>query len=61
MLVLTRRLNESIVIPALGITVRVLAVRGGRARLGVEAPREVAVLRGELHGPPAPRPAPSLA
>jgi carbon storage regulator CsrA len=60
MLVLTRRPNESIVIPALGVTVRVLAVRGGRVRLGVEAPREVVVLRGELHEPLAPRPAPSL-
>ena len=37
MLVLTRRINESIVIPGLGITVRVLAIRGNSVRFGVEA------------------------
>ena len=60
MLVLTRRINESIVIPGLGITVRVLAIRGNSVRFGVEAPREVVVLRNELHEPPVPPPAPSL-
>jgi carbon storage regulator CsrA len=38
MLVLTRRPNESIILPGLGITVVVLEVRGNSVRLGVEAP-----------------------
>ena len=53
MLVLTRRLNESIVLPGLGVTVRVPAVQGGCVRLGIEAPREIVVLRDELVVKPA--------
>jgi carbon storage regulator CsrA len=60
MLVLTRRPNESIVFPALGVTVRVLAVRGTSVRLGIEAPRGVVVMRDELLGPLQKRPAPSV-
>lgn len=48
MLVLSRKLQESIVFPDLGITVRVISVSGGRVRLGVEAPRHVKIARGEL-------------
>jgi len=47
MLVLTRKVGEAIVI-ADKITVRVLSISGGRVRLGVEAPDELLVLRGEL-------------
>jgi carbon storage regulator len=47
-LVLSRRLNESIVLPDLGITVRVVAVRGGQVRIGVEAPHHVRVFREEV-------------
>ena len=50
MLVLSRRLNEAIVFPGLDITVRVLQIEGGRIRLGIDAPRAVAVLREELLG-----------
>ena len=48
MLVLTRSLNETIVI---GDTVRVtvLGSKGGQARLGVDAPREIAVHREEVY------------
>lgn len=63
MLVLTRKLTESILI---GENVRVTVVRleGGQVRLGIDAPRSIAVLRAELkpraaasseedeHGPP---------
>jgi carbon storage regulator len=49
MLVLSRRQNERIVIDG-RITVTVVAVRGNRVRVGIEAPKEVAVLRGELLG-----------
>src|SRR5215471_12887233 len=37
MLLLTRRPGEAIVFPTLGITVRILAVRGNDLRLGIEA------------------------
>jgi carbon storage regulator CsrA len=53
-LVLTRRRDETIVLPGLGITVRVLDVRRGTVRLGIEAPPEVAVLRAEVVGKPRP-------
>ena len=60
MLVLTRRAGEAIVLPELGVTVRVLGVVQGRVRLGVEAPRSVLVLREEVLTNPVTRPAPSL-
>jgi carbon storage regulator len=47
MLVLTRKLNEEITIGHLGITVKVVEVRGGRVRLGVEAPRDIRIERTE--------------
>ena len=47
MLVLTRRANQSIVI-ADGITVTVLEIRGDQVRLGIDAPRSVAVHREEV-------------
>ena len=48
MLVLTRGLKQQIVIGDQQITVTVLEVKGGRVRLGIEAPPEVAVRRKEL-------------
>jgi len=47
MLVLTRRVNERIVIGD-DVTVTVLEVRGDQVRLGIEAPRDVKVLREEV-------------
>ena len=47
MLVLTRKSNETIVIDG-NIRVRVLEVRGGRVRLGIEAPEDIGIRRGEL-------------
>ena len=47
MLVLTRRVNERIVIGD-DITVTVLEVRGDQVRIGIEAPRDVKVLREEV-------------
>lgn len=47
MLVLTRRLNETIVIDD-NITVTVVEVRGNRVKLGIVAPAEVQVRRAEL-------------
>lgn len=48
MLVLSRRVGEEICLPELGVKITVLKNRGGRASLGVEAPDEVKILRGEL-------------
>ena len=47
MLVLTRRLDEELVIGE-GITVTVLAIRGDRVRLGIKAPKEIPVHRQEI-------------
>ncbi len=47
MLVLTRRLKEGVVIQD-NIIVTVLAIEGDRVKLGITAPRAIAVLRLEL-------------
>ena len=48
MLVLSRKKNESIVINN-DITITVVEVRGDKVRLGIEAPREIAVHRKEVY------------
>jgi carbon storage regulator len=47
MLVLTRKLNERIQIGD-GITITVVRIGPGTVRIGVEAPPDLTVLRGEL-------------
>jgi carbon storage regulator CsrA len=47
MLILTRRPNETLMIGT-EITVTVLGVKGNQVRLGVNAPRNVAVHREEI-------------
>jgi carbon storage regulator len=47
MLVLSRKMNESIVIQD-HIKVTVVEIRGDKVRLGIEAPREVPVHRMEV-------------
>jgi carbon storage regulator len=47
MLVLSRKENEAIVIDG-KIVVTILEIRGNQIRLGIEAPMDVAVWRGEL-------------
>lgn len=47
MLVLTRKLNESIVING-NITITVVEVRGDKIRIGVDAPIDVPVHRQEV-------------
>ncbi len=51
MLVLSRKVGERIVI-ADNITIVVHKVAGNRVSLGVEAPRDVRVVRGELRKAP---------
>ena len=48
MLVLSRRLNQAIVIAG-EVRVTVLAITPSRVELGIEAPREVMVDREEIH------------
>jgi carbon storage regulator CsrA len=50
MLVLSRHLQERIVLPGLGITVQVVAISPGVVRLGIEAPPLVDIVREELLG-----------
>lgn len=47
MLILTRKLDQSIVIDD-NIVIRVLAIDRDRVKIGISAPRSVGVLRGEL-------------
>jgi carbon storage regulator len=47
-LVLSRRLKEAIVLPGLNVTVRVVAIAGGQVRIGIEAPRDMEVVRAEV-------------
>lgn len=47
MLVLSRKLSESIVIDG-GIRITVVGVRGDQVRIGLEAPQDVTILREEL-------------
>jgi CheY-like chemotaxis protein/sRNA-binding carbon storage regulator CsrA len=50
MLVLSRRENDTIVFPTLGVTIELLRLRGAAAKIGIEAPSDVPVKRGELLG-----------
>ena len=47
MLILTRKIDESIII-ADDITVTVLEISGERVKIGIDAPRNVVILRQEL-------------
>ncbi len=48
MLVLARRVNDSIVIGD-NIEIVVVEIKGDQVKLGVKAPKEVKVFRGEIH------------
>lgn len=47
MLILTRRIGETIHIGP-DVTVTVIEVMGGQVRIGIEAPRDMVILREEL-------------
>jgi carbon storage regulator len=48
MLILTRKVNESLIVGD-NITITVLGVKGNQVRIGVDAPRDVAVHREEIY------------
>ena len=48
MLILTRRIGETLMIGD-DVTVTVLDIRNGQARIGVDAPKEIPVHREEIH------------
>ena len=48
MLVLSRKTNQKVVFPNLGVTVAVIGVQGGRVKLGIDAPSDIQILRDEL-------------
>lgn len=48
MLMLSRKRGERILFPALGISVNVVRVDGNTVRLGIEAPKDIQILREEV-------------
>ena len=48
MLILSRRQQDKIIFPDLGISIEVIKVKGNRASLGIDAPRDVRIARHEL-------------
>ena len=48
MLILTRRINEALMIGD-DVKVHILDIFGNKARIGIEAPREIAVHREEVY------------
>ena len=48
MLILTRRKNESIIIDG-KIEVKIIELEDGRVKIGIEAPKEIEILRKELY------------
>ena len=47
MLILTRKINETILIGE-NISIKVVEIRGKQVRLGIQAPADILVLRGEM-------------
>ncbi len=52
MLVITRRSSDCISFPQVGITVHFIRVQGGSAKVGVDAPRDIVIVRDEIADDP---------
>lgn len=48
MLILTRKLGESLVIGDGSVTIKVLGVKGNQVRIGIDAPKNIPVHRKEI-------------
>lgn len=48
MLILTRKKNESVIIDG-NIEVKIIELEDGRVKIGIEAPKEIEILRKELY------------
>lgn len=48
MLVLSRKQNDKVLFPNLGITVEILRISGNAVRVGIQAPENISVLRHEI-------------
>ena len=48
MLVLTRKTNETIELPGLGVTITLVKIKGKYVRIGVDAPRDQLIVRSEI-------------
>ena len=59
MLVLSRKVGQTILVGD-NISIQVLQVTGGAVRLGIEAPADIRILRGELEVPEADEPFSSM-
>ena len=53
MLVLTRRSKDKIHFPQLAVTIHFIRVQSGQVKVGVDAPREIKILRDEIVDPNA--------
>lgn len=49
MLILTRRISESIIIGENSVKITVLGVKGNQVRLGIDAPKDISVHREEIY------------
>ncbi len=56
MLILSRREAEKVLFPGLGISVEITRVQGRSVRLGIQAPDEIRIIRGELEATADPIP-----
>ncbi|TWT90066.1 carbon storage regulator [Pseudobythopirellula maris] len=48
MLVLSRKTGDEIHLPGLGVKIKLVKIRGKVASVGIEAPHDIDILRGEL-------------
>lgn len=48
MLVLSRKEEESILIPSQNISIKVLEIRGNKVRIGIDAPTDMPIYREEV-------------
>jgi carbon storage regulator CsrA len=50
MLIISRKEGQRIVLPSLGVAVKILKTSGNSTRIGIDAPRSISVIREELLG-----------